>query len=229
MMALLGNKLKQRIKLSRCYQFLTWLLMVCPALALAQTEWKLVKDVHQIQIYVKDIPGSNLKELKTIAQFDCSMDALLSLLIDISAQPKHQFACMQSKRVNYKNNKEQYFYQTLDMPWPISNRDGIFRQVIGSKSNDQIVYLETNSEKDFLPIDPNFVRVPSLHSNWVIKKTGENKLIGEYTIKVDPGGMVPAWLVNLFIDKAPYESVLKMRKLLQEAPYKDAYIKWLHP
>ncbi len=91
-MALLGNKLKQRIKLKRCYQFLTWLLMICPALALAQTEWKLVKDVHQIQIYVKDIPGSNLKELKTIAQFDCSMDALLSLLIDISAQPKHQFA-----------------------------------------------------------------------------------------------------------------------------------------
>lgn len=229
MMALFGIKLKQGIKQKGRYQFIICLLLACPALALAQTDWKLVKDVQQIQIYVKDIPGSNLKELKTIAQFDCSMDALLSLLIDIPAQPKHQFACMHSKRVQYINSKEQYFYQTLDMPWPISNRDGIFKQVIGSKSNDQIVYLETNSEKDYLPIDPNFVRVPSLHSTWVIKKIGENKLIGEYTIKVDPGGMVPAWLVNLFIDKAPYESVLNMRKLLREAPYKDAYIVWLHP
>jgi hypothetical protein len=115
------------------------------------------------------------------------------------------------------------------MPWPISNRDGIFRQNINPKSTCNLLFIETNSEKDLMPVNPNFVRVPSLHSTWVIKKIGENKLVGEYTIKVDPGGMVPAWLVNLFIDKAPFESVKKMRQLLQAAPYKDANIGWLHP
>ena len=229
MMALLGDKLMQGIKLKRDYQFLTWLLLICPALGLAQTEWKLVKDEQRIQIYVKGIAGSNLKELKTIAQFDCSMDALLSLLADIPAQPKHQFACMFSQRIHTKTNYEQHFYQQLDMPWPISNRDGIFRQNINPKSTCNLMLIETNSEKELMPVNPNFVRVPSLHSTWVIKKVGENKLVGEYTIKVDPGGMVPAWLVNLFIDKAPFESVKKMRQLLQAAPYKDANIGWLHP
>jgi hypothetical protein len=36
-----------------------------------------------------------------------------------------------------------------------------------------------------------------------------------YTFEVDPGGSLPAWLVNSFADKAPYESFKKLSEKLR--------------
>jgi hypothetical protein len=36
-----------------------------------------------------------------------------------------------------------------------------------------------------------------------------------YTFDADPGGSLPAWLVNMFADKGPYESFKKLSVLLK--------------
>jgi hypothetical protein len=37
-----------------------------------------------------------------------------------------------------------------------------------------------------------------------------------YTFETDPGGNVPAWLVNSFADKGPFESFKKLGELLKK-------------
>jgi len=37
-----------------------------------------------------------------------------------------------------------------------------------------------------------------------------------YTFEADPGGNLPAWLVNSFADKGPYESFKKLAELLKK-------------
>jgi hypothetical protein len=37
-----------------------------------------------------------------------------------------------------------------------------------------------------------------------------------YILEADPGGSVPAWMVNMFIDKGPFESFKKLSGLLKK-------------
>lgn len=195
---------------------------------LAQKDWHLAKRADMIEVYVRDVPGSKLKELKTIALFESSPDALLALLTDINAQSMYQFGCVSSLRIVKSTIYEQMFYQQLYMPWPFTQRDGVFKQAISPKSTSEEIFIETTSLSELISHKVGYVRVPFMQSGWHIKKVSESIVNAEYRLKVDPGGGIPKWLINLFIDKGPYQSILNMRRLLKEKKYKNAYISWLH-
>ncbi len=202
--------------------------VLIPRFAMGQGDWKLLRSSDNIWVYSKDIVGSNLKELKTVAYFDTHMDGMVALLTDVSAQPRFQFGCLSSMRVGPKTKYEQSFYQELYMPWPFTNRDAVFKQSILPHANTNECTIESKSTFDWVPKKSNFVRVPFMHSNWHLKALNQTQIIATYTIRVDPGGAVPAWLVNLFMDRGPFESVINMRKLLKEPLYQKAHIHWLH-
>ncbi|MDP3927875.1 MAG: hypothetical protein Q8R57_02530 [Bacteroidota bacterium] len=52
-------------------------------LLLAQKEWSLTKNTENIQVYVRDYPGLSIKELKTIAVFECHAQTLVQLISHI--------------------------------------------------------------------------------------------------------------------------------------------------
>ncbi len=44
----------------------------------------------------------------------------------------------------------------------------------------------------------------------------------EYTLRMDPGGDIPAWLFNLFVTKGPVESFENLKVQLQKPDYVNA-------
>lgn len=180
----------------------------------AQTIWQLSKNTEQIQVYVRDYPGLAIKELKTIALFDCSAQTLVQLITDIPEQAAYQFGCKQSYVLQKINRFEQIYYQELYVPWPFENRDGAFRQRVEPSKNAGEFFIYANSEAKFLPTKKGYVRVPFMKAKWHIAQINPNLCRAEYIIAVDPGGIIPLWLINLFIDRAPLESVRGMRKSL---------------
>lgn len=186
----------------------------------AQTTWQLSKNRDQIQVFVRDYPGLAIKELKTIATFNCDAQTLVQLISDIPEQAAYQFGCKQSYVLQKLNRFEQIYYQELYVPWPFENRDGAFRQRIepGKQAGDFFIYA--NSEAQFIPNKKGYVRVPFMKAKWQIKQLNQNFCQAEYIIAVDPGGAVPIWLINLFIDRAPVESVQGMRKSLLKDKYR---------
>jgi len=46
-------------------------------------------------------------------------------------------------------------------------------------------------------------------------------------IKTDPGGNIPVFLTNLFIDKGPIQTIEKMREMLQLPEYRDAKVSYI--
>ncbi|MFY8189904.1 MAG: START domain-containing protein [Bacteroidia bacterium] len=188
-------------------------------LLLAQKEWALTKNIEQIQVYVRDYPGLAIKELKTIAVFECNAQTLVQLITDIPEQAAYQFGCKQSYVLQKINRFEQIYYQELYVPWPFENRDGAFRQRVEPSKHAGEFFIYANSEPQFLPNKKGFVRVPFMKAKWHITQINPNLCKAEYVIAVDPGGVIPLWLINLFIDKAPLESVRGMRKSLLKERY----------
>jgi hypothetical protein len=48
-----------------------------------------------------------------------------------------------------------------------------------------------------------------------------------YKLRLDSGGKIPDWMVNLFIIKGPYESTLKMRERVESGKYDGAKFSFL--
>jgi hypothetical protein len=44
---------------------------------------------------------------------------------------------------------------------------------------------------------------------------------------VDPGGSIPAWLINMFATKGPYESVDAMRKHVLKPAYANVHLPFI--
>ncbi|MCG9879721.1 MAG: START domain-containing protein [Bacteroidia bacterium] len=168
---------------------------------------------------MRDYPGLAIKELKTVALFDCSVQTLVALITDIPEQKNYQFGCKRSEVLKRINRFEQIYYQELYVPWPFENRDGAFRQTVDNLSTNKEAFILAKSESDYLPKNKAFVRVPFMKARWHITQVNEHTCKAEYIIAVDPGGVIPAWLINLFIDKAPLESVRGMRKSLLKERY----------
>jgi hypothetical protein len=185
----------------------------------AQSDWKEVRNEQQIKVYTRTVKGYDIKELKIIAHFDASAQSFVALLLDVASQPKYLFSCKHTELVQVKNKQEQIYYQQVNMPWPLKDRDGYFLQNTYSNQANKTIVFETKAVGHLYPLKNEYVRIPVLKAMWTIQATSAKSMIGEYQVVIDPGGEVPAWLINLFIDKAPFETVLNMRKLLATGKY----------
>jgi len=48
-----------------------------------------------------------------------------------------------------------------------------------------------------------------------------------FELLIDLGGDIPAWLVNMAIDKGPYYTLLNMSKVVKTSRYKDTYLNYI--
>jgi hypothetical protein len=72
-----------------------------------------------------------------------------------------------------------------------------------------------------VPVKQGIVRVTKFEGKWTIIPLGKNLIKVEYVLRVDPGGSIPAWLINLFSTRGPYESFKKLRQQLQKPVYRQ--------
>ena len=213
----------------RTLKLLVCSFLICTASLAAEktSAWHLEKDKDQIQVYTRDVAGKPLKELRVVSHFNVNAHTFLAFISDISAQPHYLYNCLASKLLKSNSEREHIYYQQTGLPWPCSNRDGIYRQIVQPDLKNNVIYIKIESLCKYLPEKDGFVRVPTLVASWKLNILPDNTLLAEYQISLDPGGLVPAWLVNLFIDKAPYESFVKMKKMMHDKKYQNVIYPFL--
>ncbi|GAB1447329.1 hypothetical protein MASR2M44_03220 [Bacteroidota bacterium] len=202
---------------------ISFILIIYNQLASGSQEggWRFVHEKEQVKVYVRHNPQLKFNDLLIVPQLDCKAASLLSLLSDVEAQRNYLFGCLESK-VLASGKQERQFYQRLYMPWPFSNRDAIYRQRVWVDETKHLIRIESESEANALPLRKDLVRIPFYHSVWEISYSDSVITKARFMLQVDPGGQVPAWLVNLFIDQGPISSVKKIRELVKQEPYRSA-------
>jgi hypothetical protein len=59
-----------------------------------------------------------------------------------------------------------------------------------------------------------FVRVPVSEAHWYIQVLGQKNIKIKHSILIDPGGSIPAWLMNLSLAEGPYQTFKSLREFL---------------
>ena len=206
------SPLAVRVARKRIILLILYLLVVLPATA--QYQWKLSKNKDGIKVYVANVPGSDLKALKVECTLNGTIDKLISVIQNVSLQKEWVYKNKTAYVIKKINADDFYYYTETSMPWPLTNRDAVAHLKIMNDSLANLLTITSVSDPHYLPEEKGKVRVPSSSVRWLVKSAGPGQISIVYTFEADPGGTLPAWLVNMFADKGPFESFKKLEAML---------------
>jgi hypothetical protein len=193
-------------------------LLLCNGYIKAQVleskDWKLVKQKNGIGVYTAPGGHDGLKLIKVTAEMTGSLQGVKQLFTNIPIQKEWVYGTRKSYLVKKQDENSLLYYNETGLPWPANNRDVVIRMVMEEDPPLKSLVIRQESEKGSFPANKGVVHVQHLSGKWIFTETGNKKLKAVYYLDIDPGGSLPAWVVNLFITKGPYETFVKMQQLL---------------
>ena len=195
-----------------------WMLLFSLAVSRGsgqQYNWKLSKDKDGIKVYLAENPKSKFKVIKVECTLVGTFDKLASVLTDVSHLKDWVYSTKFSYLIKSFSPYDLYYYTETSIPWPMSNRDAVVHMRITRDSLQRFMRVNSTGENKFVPGKDDNVRVVYLDINWYVTMPTSNTISIVYTFDVDPGGSLPAWLVNSFAEKGPYETFKKLSEILK--------------
>jgi hypothetical protein len=184
--------------------------------AFPQRDWTLVSNENWIQIYKSDMSGSNYKRIKVECTIDGSLDKLTRILNDVNNHKNWIYNTKQAYILKRVSSNEYYYYTETTLPWPMQNRDAVVHIKFQRDVVNQTLNIAAAGEPAYLPEVGGKVRVQRSANTWQVTVPAPNKLHIVYIFEAEPGGHLPPWLVNTFVNKGPYESFRKLSELLKK-------------
>lgn len=133
------------------------------------------------------------------------------MVFDIDRLGEWQYKTV-SARLLKKNHDREIIYHT-EVSVPVAdNRDFVIRLTLEEPANEKEFFIRAVSIPNYIPANENIVRVPMSNAVWKVRSIGPKKLRVDYSIDIDMGGALPAWVVNSLSHKAPYETFKALKE-----------------
>lgn len=182
--------------------------------------WELQRNDEQAMAYSRIDKATGLQVCRVETVMKASLNALVAMQRDAARIPQWMDGVKSSRIVQEADN--YYITHTLvPSPWPVKDRDSVVRSDI-RQQDDGSVLIEFASVEGVVPLQKNYERVQNVKGCWCFTPLQDGKTRVEYEVMVDPGGKLPAWLVNRFALDVPYNSIKQMHKLVRDPQYQQA-------
>jgi hypothetical protein len=192
----------------------------------AHAEWKLEKDEDEIKVYLREVKGSEIKEFKGVTTIKASMDTLLAIVKDTDNFDKWIHQCTEPKVLKAVNFHDTYTRQLNDLPWPVDDRELVMFTAISKDSSKEEIYISLEAKPNYIPKNEDYVRVTKLKGFYLFKALSNKVTEVTWQQHTDPGGSLPAWLINTLVVDIPFNSLEALRNLSQTKKYKKYRIKY---
>lgn len=179
----------------------------------AQTNWTLKKDEDGIKVYTGNMPNTSLKAIRVECLINTTTSKLSTLLMDAAAHEQWVYSTKTSYVVKNINDREHIYYSEISFPWPMKNRDVVVHLKLTEDKG--ILKVSAVSTPGYVASKNSLVRVPKSVVQWIVTPVNDHQVKVAYTAEADPGESIPAWIVNMFCIKGPFETFRKLRTVLQ--------------
>ncbi|MDD5711215.1 MAG: START domain-containing protein [Smithellaceae bacterium] len=201
-------------------------VLIASPVSAAEGGWKKVSEWNGIAGYCRYTPFSKVSEIKAVGIVDAPLPVVEALLRDVPAQPQYMFMCAEATRVpipGEENTVDNFcFYQRIDMPWPVSDRDFVARTSLMIDKDTGAIYGLARTIPASFRLSDDRVRVPLGIARNVLRPVGGNKTEVLYQAIADPGGHLPVALVNFMTNFTALKTIAKIRQLVKLDKYRNA-------
>jgi len=195
-----------------------WLLL---CFSYKDEDWVLKKDKDGIRVFTRKTPNSKFDELKVESEMEGRLSAIAAVLLDINNHCKWAYKTIKSHVIKSSDSTDIFFYTEIECPWPFENRDVVVHMNLMQNVGNKMMTVVAQSVNGYMPEKDNKVRMKYSRVTWMITPVDGHLKIN-YTVQVDPGGAIPAWLLNTFASKGPFESFIQLRKEIKLPQYANA-------
>ena len=184
--------------------------------AYSQSDWKMVKDNGWIKVFESNMEQSSFKRVKVQCTMEGTFEKLIEILHNVENHKTWIYKTKSSHIIKRVSPTEYYYYTESGMPWPIQNRDAVVHIKFFKDTVNRTLKIVAVGVPDYIASISGKIRVPRSANTWHVSMNAENKLDVSYVFEADPGGSLPAVLVNALVDKGPYESFKKLAEQLKK-------------
>lgn len=193
---------------------------LCTVSIIAQEEdWKLKSDKDDIKTYSRKLADSKINAVKVESVFAVPATQFVAVLLDVPSYDTWVYNSKSTRLIKQVSPSELFYYSEVSFPWPTTNRDFVSHVVISQDPATKVVRINAKNVSGIVPVKQNIVRIEKSSGEWIITPVGKNQVKIEYVLQVDPGGDLPAWLINPFASKGLVETFKNLRKQLQQPRY----------
>jgi hypothetical protein len=195
--------------------------------AWAQGDWKLKTDKDDVQVYMKAEDNSSYKSVKTVTTLRTSLSAVSAILLDVLKTPDWVYGTKQCSLLKKESPTSLYYYAEMGMPWPVSNRDFVIRISLSQNQQSKVVTVLATNLPTYIPEKDGIVRIQKSSGKWTISPVGNGMVRVEYILQIDPGGTLPASIVNMFSYNGPFQSFKNLRTQVNKPEYAKAQLPFI--
>jgi len=189
--------------------------------------WKKAKEKNGITIFTRDSENSPVKEVSAKTYFETNLTTLVAVFLDIPSYPDWLRFNKFSKLLTQTGPQDLYYYSEFKVPFPFDNRDIIQYLNIQQNPESREVTVTLTNQPSLIPEEKDIVRMQIADGFWKFKPVQGGKVQIYLQYQNDPGGGVPAWLVNAFMVANPFGTVTNLEKQITKEKYRKAKINWI--
>ena len=176
--------------------------------------WKKSLDKDDIVIYTRETSRSKFHEFRAEATMNGSIESFRQILWAVDEYANWMPDCKSAQVVKEVSSQDLTYHMKLKVPFPFANRD-IVQQMIFEEEEDLLRISLVNWPDDLEP-EEKYVRMPEAEGKWVVQQISDEQVAIEFSYFADPGGDIPAWLVNSFVVKNPYTMLTRIREKMAQ-------------
>ncbi len=177
--------------------------------------WELTTSKNDIEVFTRTNSDCKIKEIRIQTLIKTNLDNLFTVLQDVAEYPSWVYKGAHSKLLERLDENTFYYYTASNFPFPFSDRDLVVLSKKWYDENTATWHSFSKAQPDYLPEEGGMVRIQAFESRWKIKDLGNGTVQIDYEATTDPGGMLPAWIINLGITTGPTKTMTALKEKLE--------------
>lgn len=201
--------------------FLFVFLLVRPVYA---ADWELAVDSHEIRVWTRTIPDYPIREIRAETIVKSTLNGLVALLMDTGSAARWIYRTDRIDLLKRDDASGSFLIHVMtDFPWPLTDRDAVVEGRITQEPGSGIISVSSHAAPlSIYPATKDFVRMPDMEGGWTFQPLDQGQVKVIMTMRANPGGNIPAAVINLIIHETPYRTLRGLRQVIGEPRYQNA-------
>lgn len=191
------------------------LLSFVPLKAMA-SDWELDVDSDGIKVWTRIKPGSRYKEAQGEVIVPGPPQKAFAVIVSAETCREWVFRCVASHVISRPRPQDGVVYMRTNSLWPISDRDAVFLAETTHDEKANTFRADMVQKNNVMPEVEGVVRITSMSGRWEVKPESATHSKVVFLSHVEPGGLLPAALVNLALSNLHKNSLRSLRDYLAQ-------------
>lgn len=192
----------------------------------SQENWELQKEDDGIKVYTSVVEGSDIKAFKAETAIEGKLSSFVAVLKDIESFPE-LFSSNKYAELIEQTDTFQIQYSQTALPWPLTDRDGVYVNTFKQHYGHKTVTVTVETASGVRPEEDKFTRIEEARGYWRFHPVHHNLVEVTYQMHAEPGGSLPAWVINMFLVDTPIKDLKKLKERVALEEYANKKYEFL--